>query len=150
MVRPLPAPTCKYAGTLTETTRILVADDNTDAAESLALVLQSAGHTVHVSYDGAAAVEAMHSFSPEIAVLDIGMPRLNGYDAARQIRTLPGGTDCVLVALSGWGQSDDKRRAREAGFDEHLTKPVDPESLLQVIARLRSAGQRGRGMSSWR
>ncbi len=120
--------------------RILVADDNTDAAESLAVVLESAGHTVRVSYDGASAVHSMGSFSPEVAILDIGMPRMDGYEAARRIRGLPQGPECVLVALSGWGQSDDKRRAREAGFDAHLTKPVDPEALLQVIARLRSHG----------
>ncbi len=114
--------------------RILVADDNPDAVDSLVLLLQTAGHEVHGVYDGASAVAAVRAFQPDIVLLDIGMPKLNGYEAARQIRLDPWGRSLFLVALTGWGQGNDRALAREAGFDLHLVKPVDPKLLFRVLA----------------
>ena len=116
--------------------RILVVDDNYDSAESLALLLQLHGHEVRQAHDGVEAVEAAAAFAPEIVVLDIGLPKLNGYDAARQIRALPSGKRIVLVALTGWGQAADRQRSAESGFDLHLVKPVNPEALSKLIAGL--------------
>ncbi len=119
--------------------RILVADDNRDAADSLALMLRLAGHEVHAVHDGQEAVEAAAWFRPDVAVLDIGMPRLNGYEACRRIREQPGGRGLVMVALTGWGQEEDKRRAIQAGFDHHLTKPVAPADLEELLRPPRAA-----------
>jgi PAS domain S-box-containing protein len=113
--------------------RVLVADDNKDSADSLQRVLQLYGYDVRVAYDGAAALRLGASFRPEVAVLDIGMPGANGYDVAREIRRQQG-TRIKLVALTGWGQDGDRRRAMEAGFDFHLTKPVDPGVLNDLLA----------------
>jgi PAS domain S-box-containing protein len=116
--------------------RILVADDNRDTADTLAMMLRLAGHEVHAVHDGQQAVEAAAWFRPDVALLDIGMPKLNGFDAARSIREQPWGKDMVLVAITGWGQEEDKRRATEAGFDHHLTKPVDPAALDTSLSRV--------------
>jgi CheY-like chemotaxis protein len=115
--------------------RVLVADDNVDSAAMLTAVLHSAGHDVRTTHDGIATLEAVASFRPEIAILDIGMPRMNGYEVARKIRSHldPG---LVLIAVTGWGQQEDKRRAIEAGFDHHLTKPVDLATLQELLAQL--------------
>jgi CheY-like chemotaxis protein len=113
--------------------RILVVDDNTDSADSLAALLRLEGHEVQTAYDGAAGVEAATAYCPDVVLLDIGLPRLNGYDAARHIRRLPGGGDILLVALTGWGQEEDRRRSRDAGFDLHLVKPVDPVELQDIL-----------------
>jgi PAS domain S-box-containing protein len=113
--------------------RILVADDNRDAADSLAMVLRLGGHEVHAVHDGQEAVEAAAWFRPDLALLDIGMPKLNGYEVARRIRAQPWGRGVLLVALTGWGQEEDKRRAREAGFDQHLTKPAAPADLERLL-----------------
>jgi PAS domain S-box-containing protein len=114
--------------------RVLVTDDNRDAADSLAVMLRLGGHEVHTAYDGHAAVEAAARLRPDVAVLDIGMPGMTGYEVARRIRSEPWGRAVVLVALTGWGQEEDKRRATEAGFDRHLTKPVDPAALDGLLA----------------
>jgi PAS domain S-box-containing protein len=114
--------------------RILVADDNRDAADSLAMMLRFAGHEVHTAHDGQEAVEAAAWFRPDVALLDIGMPKLNGLEACRHIREQPWSKNVVLVAITGWGQEEDKRRAIDAGFDDHLTKPVDPAALMQLLA----------------
>ncbi len=114
--------------------RILIADDNRDAADSLAMLLRAGGHEVRATYDGQQAVDMAEAFRPALALLDIGMPRLNGYDAARSIREKPFGRDMVLVALTGWGQPEDKQRSRSAGFDHHLVKPVDPSALERLLA----------------
>ena len=114
--------------------RILIADDNLDSVEVLSLVLEHAGYEVRTAHDGLEAVQAAATFRPDVALLDIGMPGLNGYEAARRIREQSGGWDMVLVAITGWGQKGDKRRAREAGFDHHLTKPVDPADLQKLLA----------------
>jgi CheY-like chemotaxis protein len=120
--------------------RILLAEDNADARESLATWLRLSGHTVSVAGDGVEALAAAERERPEVMVLDIGMPRLNGYDLARRLRALDWTAGVLLIAMTGWGQDDDQRRAREAGFDVHLTKPFDPEQLLELLARHPDAG----------
>lgn len=120
--------------------RILVADDNSDAAESLALMLRMSGNEVRTGRDGVEAVSIADSYRPDVVLLDIGMPRMNGYDAARRIRREAWGRNMMLIALTGWGQDEDKRRALEAGFDHHLTKPVDAEALEKLVASARPAG----------
>jgi PAS domain S-box-containing protein len=116
--------------------RILVADDNADAAHSLASVLEMMGNEVHTVEDGQAAVDLAPGFAPDLVLLDIGMPRLNGYEACRRLRELEGGGDLVIIAVTGWGQEEDRIRSREAGFDLHLTKPVDPVAVEALLAAL--------------
>lgn len=118
--------------------RVLVVDDNRDAAESLAVFLQLGGHSVHTAYDGVEAVEAAESFRPDIVLLDIGMPKLNGYEACRRIRDTAWGKDMTVIAQTGWGQDEDKRRTHEAGFDGHLVKPVDPVAVMKIVADLKT------------
>jgi CheY-like chemotaxis protein len=113
--------------------RVLIADDNRDAADSLAMLLRMDGHDVTVVHDGRQAVATIDSFRPEIAVLDIGMPELNGYEVARQVRQGPLGTLITLIAVTGWGQASDKARAAAAGFNHHFTKPLEPETLTQML-----------------
>jgi len=119
--------------------RILVADDNRDAAESMSTVLRLMGNEVRTVHDGLQAVEEAAAFRPDLVLLDIGMPRLNGYDAARRIRAERWGKSTLIVAMTGWGQDEDKRRASEAGFDRHFTKPVDPGDIEKLIAALRTS-----------
>ncbi len=114
--------------------RILVADDNQDAADSLAMILEMSGHDVRVTHDGRAALSVAQTFRPDTVLLDIGMPHLNGYDVARALRQEPWGVDMRLIALTGWGQESDRQRAAEAGFDRHLTKPVDLDLLKTMLA----------------
>jgi PAS domain S-box-containing protein len=115
--------------------RVLVADDNRDAADSLQRVLALYGHDVRVAYDGDTALRLGKEFRPKVAVLDIAMPGSDGYDVARAIRHQQG-TDITLVALTGWGQDADRRRAIESGFDYHLVKPIDPDELNDLLAQL--------------
>ena len=117
--------------------RVLVVDDNRDAAESLAVFLQLSGHTVHTAYDGIEGVEAAEAFRPDIVLLDIGMPNLNGYEACRRIRNTPWGKNMTVIAQTGWVQDEDKRRTSEAGFDGHLVKPVDPAAVIKIVAALK-------------
>jgi len=114
--------------------RVLVVDDNEDAADSLATLLGVMHYQVRVAYDGPEAIEAADEFTPAVALLDIGLPKLSGYDIARHIRRTRG-DDVLLVAITGWGQEEDRRKAREAGFDHHFTKPADFERLLELIER---------------
>jgi signal transduction histidine kinase len=114
------------------TLRILVADDNRDAAESLAQLLELDGHEVELAMDGEAALAAFREFAPQVALLDIGMPRMNGYELARRIRELD--PHIRLIAITGWGQQGDRERSAIAGFDHHLTKPVDYEALVSLLA----------------
>jgi signal transduction histidine kinase len=114
--------------------RILVADDNLDALETLATLLELDGHEVYRARDGAEAFEVARREHPEVALLDIGMPRVNGYEVAAKIRGEPWGRGTTLVALTGWGQDADRRRSEEAGFDMHLTKPVDPKVVSELLA----------------
>jgi PAS domain S-box-containing protein len=116
--------------------RILVVDDNRDAADSLGMLLRMIGNEVHTAYDGLEAVGAAATFQPDVIVLDIGLPKLNGYEAARQIRAQPGGADRVLIALTGWGQEEDRLRSKEAGFDHHITKPVELSTLKKLLAQV--------------
>ncbi len=114
--------------------RILVVDDNRDAADSLAELLRGLGHEVAVAYDAGGAVDGTSRFRPDTVLLDIGMPLVDGYVAARRIREQPHGAHILLVAMTGWGQPQDKRRTFEAGFDVHLVKPVSLDALLGVFA----------------
>jgi PAS domain S-box-containing protein len=113
--------------------RVLVVDDNADAAESLRIMLEMKGHTVEAVHDGPAALEAFRTFSPEIVLLDIGLPEMDGHEVAKRLREMPGGDRVVLFALTGWGQDKDRQRALEAGFDDHLTKPVDAGRLAALV-----------------
>ena len=116
--------------------RILVADDNVDSATSLGQLLELLGNDVSTANDGLQAVEVAETFRPDVILLDIGMPKLNGYDACRRIRQQPWGRNAILVALTGWGQDEDKRRSQEAGFDAHLVKPVDCGALEKLLSSL--------------
>jgi PAS domain S-box-containing protein len=125
--------------------RILIVDDNVDAADSLAQFLNLAGYQTRVAYDGRTAVEIAEITEPAVVLLDLGLPYLNGHEVARRLRALPWGHSARLIALTGWGQEDDVQRSRHAGFDEHLTKPVDPEVLLShIIALTRDDAQSAR------
>ncbi|HET6629518.1 MAG TPA: ATP-binding protein [Woeseiaceae bacterium] len=114
--------------------RVLVVDDNKAGADMLAKLVRILGQEVRTVYDGAAGVEAAARFKPDVVFLDLGMPKMSGYDAARQIRAQPWGGDLMLVALTGWGQDEDKRRTSEAGFDRHLVKPAEPADLQAVFS----------------
>jgi PAS domain S-box-containing protein len=114
--------------------RILVVDDNRDAAASLGMMLSLLGHDIRTAHDGLEAVELAEAFHPDVVLLDIGLPRLNGYDACQRIREQPGGQDIFMVAVTGWGQAEDRRRSQEAGFDQHLVKPVDPAELQRMLS----------------
>jgi CheY-like chemotaxis protein len=116
--------------------RVLVVDDNADAAESIGVLLQLWGHEVRLAHGGEEALQAASQFQPQVVLLDIGLPVLDGYEVARRLRRQPGGGDAVLVALTGYGQESDRHKAREAGFDHHLTKPVEPEALQDLLASL--------------
>jgi CheY-like chemotaxis protein len=113
--------------------RVLVADDNRDAADTCAALLELSGHHVQTAYSGHQAFELAESFRPHAALLDIGLPDLNGYTLAKHIRESSWGRRTLLVAVTGWGQSDDRRRAYEAGFDHHLAKPVAAEAIESVL-----------------
>ena len=115
--------------------RVLVVDDNEDAAASLGMLLEMAGHEVRAAHDGEEALTAAEDFRPDVAFLDIGLPRMNGYEVAERIRGQAWGKDMVLIALTGWGQDSDRLRSKEAGFDRHLVKPVDPTTLLEMLSR---------------
>jgi PAS domain S-box-containing protein len=114
--------------------RVLVVDDNEDAAEMLAALLRSDGHEVHTVYRGSDALKRVQTFVPHVALLDIGLPEMDGYDLAQRMRRLPQLRDVRLVALTGYGQADDRLRTQAAGFDDHLVKPVEPSALRQVLA----------------
>ncbi|HTW38495.1 MAG TPA: response regulator [Steroidobacteraceae bacterium] len=113
--------------------RILVADDNYDAAQSLALMLGIDGHEVRTASDGLEALRVAEEFRPQLVLLDIGMPKLDGYETARRLRERPWSRATRLFALTGWGQEEDRERARQAGFDRHLVKPVDPDELTELL-----------------
>lgn len=110
-------------------------DDNRDAADSLGILLRLEGNEVRTAHDGLAAVEAAAAFRPDAVLLDIGLPKLNGYDVARRIRAEEGGSDVVLIALTGLGQDEDRRRSAEVGINHHMTKPVDFGALLGLLAK---------------
>lgn len=113
--------------------RILVVDDNRDSADSLGMLFRLVGHEVRTAHDGLEAIAAADEFRPDAIVLDIGLPKLDGYEVARQIRRLEWSRKTTLIAVTGWGQAEDKERSEEAGFDHHLVKPVDPSALLELL-----------------
>jgi signal transduction histidine kinase/ActR/RegA family two-component response regulator len=114
--------------------RILVVDDNRDAADSLAMLLEMNGHTGMVAYDGASALEKAEKTRPHVALVDLGMPAMNGFEVAQRISTAPWGEDTVLVAITGWGAKSDRAKSKEAGFAYHLTKPVDYDTLASLLS----------------
>ena len=117
----------------TASKRVLIADDNRDGAESLAMLIEASGHEVYLAHTGMDALRMAADHRPHVAILDIGMPGMDGYQVAEQIRDQSWGMQLTLIALTGWGQEDDKRRAQQAGFDHHLTKPVDPGALEELL-----------------
>ena len=121
--------------------RILVVDDNVDGAQSLALLLEVCGHETHVVHDGLAAVEAADRLRPDVVLLDIGLPKVNGFEACRRIRQRPWGKNMVVIALTGWGQDVDRRRSQESGFDHHIVKPVEHAALVKLLAAGHSQGK---------
>lgn len=118
--------------------RILVADDERDQVATLALLLADEGHQVREVYRGSEVLRVVRDFDPDVALIDIGMPGMTGYDVAREVRQVFGGTRPLLIAVTGWKQSSDKILARLAGFDHHLAKPFDPQTLIDLVAPLRS------------
>jgi PAS domain S-box-containing protein len=126
-----PSPASEPTGTRR---RFLVVDDNPDSASSLALLLTMSGHQTQTAHDGLEAVQAAERFRPDVVLLDIGLPKLNGYEACRRIRQQPSGKDVVVVALTGWGQEEDRRKSKDAGFDYHMIKPVDYAALMTWLA----------------
>jgi PAS domain S-box-containing protein len=132
----------RAADTPQHSLRVLVADDNTDAAASLSMILKMSGHDVRTVFDGVEALELVENFHPDVALLDIGMPHIDGYELCRRLRTLPYGRDMLIVALTGWGQAEDKRRSEEAGFDQHLVKPADIRALEHLLAKADKRGPR--------
>jgi CheY-like chemotaxis protein len=113
--------------------RILLADDNRDAAESLAIILRLEGHDVELAHDGSSALRSFAEHRPDVALLDIGMPQASGYEVARKIRAGPDGASVLLIAITGWAQDSDRAASRAAGFDHHLTKPIEPETLIGLL-----------------
>jgi CheY-like chemotaxis protein len=118
--------------------RILVTDDNVDAASSLAMMLEIMGNEVRTAHDGLEAVDVAAVFRPDVILLDIGMPKLDGFEACRRIRAQEWARGVVMLALTGWGQDADRLAARRAGFDHHLVKPVDPAVFEKLLAGIRS------------
>jgi CheY-like chemotaxis protein len=130
-----PAPKGEPVETVCYPLRVLLVEDNRDAAESLRLLLQIHHHEVTVAYDGAQGIQAAQNQRPDVVVCDIGLPGMDGFDVARFLRQDPQTAGIRLIAMTGYGQDEDRRRAREAGFDHHLTKPVDPDELLGRLAQ---------------
>jgi CheY-like chemotaxis protein len=116
--------------------RLLVVDDNRDAAESMSMLLQMWGHDVVFAYDGPTALETAEQWQPEAVFLDIGLPGMDGYQVAERLRALPQAKGVVLIAITGYGQDDDRLRSRRAGIDHHLVKPVAPDALRSLIDSL--------------
>jgi len=116
--------------------RILIVDDNRDSADSLAMLLEITGNKTYIAHDGAEGIAAVEKYRPEVVLLDIGLPKLDGHEVCRRIREQPWGKDIVVIALTGWGQEDDRRKSEEAGFNGHLVKPVDYDLLLELLGEL--------------
>lgn len=119
--------------------RVLVVDDNADAASTLCMLLEMLGHTVVTADSGQGAIVLSEQFRPQIIFMDLGMPEMDGFAAAKRIREKPWGENIVIVALSGWGQDEDKRKSKEAGFDHHLVKPAELSELKKVLSGLDAA-----------
>jgi CheY-like chemotaxis protein len=123
--------------------RIVAVDDYQDALESLAALLELTGHEVHTASDGEQALEVIDAQRPDVVILDIGLPGINGYEVARRIRSQPWGRDLLLIAMTGWGQDQDKQKAAEAGFDAHLTKPASSADLARLLRNRGDVGDGG-------
>jgi CheY-like chemotaxis protein len=123
----------------TDRLRVLIADDNDDIAESLAMLIEELGHETRTARDGADALATSAAFHPDVAILDVGMPKLDGYEVGQRIRAEPWGNKVMLVALTGWGQPDDRRRSAEAGFDQHLVKPASIDAIERLLETARAA-----------
>jgi DNA-binding response OmpR family regulator len=121
--------------------RILIVDDSRDNADGLAALLKTRGYEVQTAYDGEEAIITDDEFAPHVVLLDIGMPKLNGYETCRRIRSRLGGQEKILIALTGWGKEDDRRRTEEAGFDYHMVKPLDPSVLMSLLSSLPPLGR---------
>jgi CheY-like chemotaxis protein len=135
--RDLEVPTeSKQAAVSGTALRVLVVDDNLDSADTLALLLKFAGHDVRTAHEGDTALEEAGVFLPHVVVLDIGLPKMNGYEVARRLRKQPEMKNSFLIALTGYGQDEDRLRSKDAGFDHHLVKPVDPDKLQSLISSL--------------
>jgi CheY-like chemotaxis protein len=119
---------------------VLVVDDNRDSAESLAHLLAIKGHEVRTAHDGPEALRILETYRPRLILLDLGLPGMSGYEVARRLRSSPGLRDVRLAALTGWGHADDRRRTREAGFDDHLVKPADPAEVEAILVDLGGGG----------
>jgi two-component system, chemotaxis family, CheB/CheR fusion protein len=119
----------------TQTARVLVVDDNVDVADMTVMLLQLAGHEAKAAYSGQSALETATEYKPDVVLLDIGMPGMNGYEVARQLRREPQTKDVRVIAMTGYGQDSDRLRSQEAGCDHHLVKPVDPQKLQDLLAR---------------
>jgi CheY-like chemotaxis protein len=117
--------------------RVLVVDDNMDAAKTLGMVLDLVGHKTRIAHDGTTALQLAAEFEPQVVLLDIGLPEMDGYAVARELRKQRAMANVLLVALTGYGQEDDRRRSQEAGFDIHMIKPVEPEALCELLATSR-------------
>jgi CheY-like chemotaxis protein len=124
------------SGESTPRRRLLVVDDNRDAAESMSMLLQMWGHDVVFAYDGPSALETAEQWQPEAVFLDIGLPGMDGYEVAERLRELPHAKGAVLIAITGYGQDDDRLRSQRAGIDHHLVKPVAPDALRSLIDSL--------------
>jgi CheY-like chemotaxis protein len=118
--------------------RILVVDDNHDSALSMAMMLSIMGHETRTAHDGESAVTTAESFLPEVVLLDIGLPKMNGYEVAQRIREKPWGVSMFLIAVTGWGQDEDRERSSEVGLNLHMVKPVEPSALEKLLAGLTS------------
>jgi PAS domain S-box-containing protein len=134
---PLPAAEGRGLEAARSALRILIVDDNRDSADSLAMLLKILGNETRTAYDGQEGVDVAGKFRPAVLLLDIGLPKLNGFEACRRIRQEPWARNTVFIALTGWGQEEDRRLSREAGFDHHMVKPVDPQALMKILTSLR-------------
>jgi CheY-like chemotaxis protein len=144
LIEPLDQPPPRSDGlraTTMSECRILVVDDNKDSADTLGMLLQLNGNEIRIAYDGLEAVELAEAFHPHFVLLDIGLPKLNGYEVARRIRQLPWSRKVTIIALTGWGQEDDRRRSQEAGFNFHIVKPVDLAALESLLTGLQATTQ---------
>ncbi len=119
----------------TQTPRVLVVDDNVDVADMTVMLLQLFGHEAKAAYSGKSALETATEYKPDVVLLDIGMPDMNGYEVAQQLRRQPQTKDVRLIAMTGYGQDSDRQRSQEAGCDDHLVKPVDPQKLQDLLAK---------------
>lgn len=118
--------------------KILVVDDNHDSALSMAMMLSIMGHDTRTAHDGESAVDTAESFLPDVVLLDIGLPKLNGYEVAQRIREKAWGKSMYLIAVTGWGQEEDRQRSSEVGLNQHMVKPVEPAALEKLLAELRT------------